>query len=309
MNFLEDLFKKDNLLARIISLVVACFLWAYVMMEQNPVIERYYEVPLEQRNVAQNMEVFNAPEVVTVQVRASRLLLDDSAGQAINAYVDLKNISEGQQKLLVNATFPKGEVVNVLPKEVNVFVDRIVEKTVPIVTSVIDNNDEDLAVDNDGITPSKAVVRGASSRLSRITKVTAPVSIKGHRENFQTESILVALDDNGKLVSGVQIIPDKAIVDAVIVRKMVSAELPVRAALSGEPHEGLSISQIQVLPDKVRVTAPPSVLNKMKEVNTKPIDVTTLTGSMAISTTLDLPDNVISDTSAVQVRFSVERHN
>ena len=309
MNFLEDLFKKDNLLARIISLVVACFLWAYVMMEQNPVIERYYEVPLEQRNVAQNMEVFNAPEVVTVQVRASRLLLDDSSGQAINAYVDLKNISEGQQKLLVNATFPKGEVVNVLPKEVNVFVDRIVEKTVPIVTSVIDNNDEDLAVDNDGITPSKAVVCGASSRLSRITKVTAPVSIKGHRENFQTESILVALDDNGKLVSGVQIIPDKAIVDAVIVRKMVSAELPVRAALSGEPHEGLSISQIQVLPDKVRVTAPPSVLNKMKEVNTKPIDVTTLTGSMAISTTLDLPDNVISDTSAVQVRFSVERHN
>lgn len=309
MNFLEDLFKKDNLLARIISLVVACFLWAYVMMEQNPVIERYYEVPLEQRNVAQNMEVFNAPEVVTVQVRASRLLLDDSAGQAINAYIDLKNISEGQQKLLVNATFPKGEVVNVLPKEVNVFVDHIEEKTVPIVTSVIDNNDEDLAVDNNGINPSKAVVRGAFSRLSRITKVTAPVSIQGHRENFQTECILVALDDNGKLVSGVQIIPDKAIVDAVIVRKMVSAELPVRAALNGEPTEGLSISQIQVLPEKVRVTAPPSVLNKMKEVNTKPIDVTTLTGSMAISTTLDLPDNVISDTSAVQVRFSVERHN
>ncbi len=309
MNFLEDLFKKDNLLARIISLVVACFLWAYVMMEQNPVIERYYEVPLEQRNVAQNMEVFNAPEVVTVQVRASRLLLDDSAGQAINAYIDLKNISEGQQKLFVNATFPKGEVVNVLPKEVNVFVDHIEEKTVPIVTSVIDNNDEDLAVDNNGIKPSKAVVRGAFSRLSRITKVTAPVSIQGHRENFQTECILVALDDNGKLVSGVQIIPDKAIVDAVIVRKMVSAELPVRAALNGEPTEGLSISQIQVLPEKVRVTAPPSVLNKMKEVNTKPIDVTTLTGSMAISTTLDLPDNVISDTSAVQVRFSVERHN
>ena len=59
MNFLEDLFKKDSLLARIISLVVACFLWAYVMMEQNPVVERYYEVPLVQKNIAQNMEVFN----------------------------------------------------------------------------------------------------------------------------------------------------------------------------------------------------------------------------------------------------------
>ena len=33
MNFLEDLFKKDSLLARVVSLVVACFLWAYVQLQ------------------------------------------------------------------------------------------------------------------------------------------------------------------------------------------------------------------------------------------------------------------------------------
>ena len=307
MNFLEDLFKKDNLLARIISLVVACFLWAYVMMEQNPVIERYYEVPLVQKNIAQNMEVFNAPETVTVQVRASRLLLDDSAGQFINAYVDLKGISEGQQKLHVHATFTKGEVVNILPKDASVFVDHTVEKTVPVVTSVVDNYDEDITVDSNGITPSEAVVRGASSRLSKISKVTAPVSIKDQRGNFQAESVLVPLDDNGKLVSDVHIIPDKATVDAVIVRKMVSAELPVRIVINGELPEGLHIAQMQVLPEKVRVTAPPSVLKNLKEINTKPIDITVLTGSMAINTGMEFPDKVIPAVNEVQVRFSVER--
>lgn len=307
MNFLEDLFKKDNLLARIISLVVACFLWAYVMMEQNPVIERYYEVPLVQKNIAQNMEVFNAPETVTVQVRASRLLLDDDAGKAINAYVDLKGISEGQQKLHVHATFTKGEVVNILPKDASVFVDHTVEKTVPVVTSVVDNYDEDITVDSNGITPSEAVVRGASSRLSKISKVTAPVSIKDQRGNFQAESVLVPLDDNGKLVSDVHIIPDKATVDAVIVRKMVSAELPVRVVINGELPEGLHIAQMQVLPEKVRVTAPPSVLKNLKEINTKPIDITVLTGSMAINTGLEFPDKVIPAVNEVQVRFSVER--
>ena len=307
MNFLEDLFKKDNLLARIISLVVACFLWAYVMMEQNPVIERYYEVPLVQKNIAQNMEVFNAPETVTVQVRASRLLLDDDAGKAINAYVDLKGISEGQQKLHVHATFTKGEVVNILPKDASVFVDHTVEKTVPVVTSVVDNYDEDITVDSNGINPSEAVVRGASSRLSKISKVTAPVSIKDQRGNFQTESVLVPLDDNGKLVSDVHIIPDKATVDAVIVRKMVSAELPVRVVINGELPEGLHIAQMQVLPEKVRVTAPPSVLKNLKEINTKPIDITVLTGSMAINTGLEFPDKVIPAVNEVQVRFSVER--
>ena len=307
MNFLEDLFKKDSLLARVVSLVVACFLWAYVMMEQNPVIERYYEVPLVQKNIAQNMEIFNAPETVTVQVRASRLLLDDDAGKAINAYIDLKGISEGQQKLHVHATFAKGEVVNILPKDASVFVDHTVEKTVPIVTSVVDNYDEDITVDSNGITPSEAVVRGASSRLSKISKVTAPVSIKDQRGNFQAESVLVPLDDNGKLVSDVHIIPDKATVDAVIVRKMVSAELPVRVVINGELPEGLHIAQMQVLPEKVRVTAPPSVLKNLKEINTKPIDITVLTGSMAINTGLEFPDKVIPAVNEVQVRFSVER--
>ena len=307
MNFLEDLFKKDSLLARVVSLVVACFLWAYVMMEQNPVIERYYEVPLVHKNIAQNMEVFNAPETVTVQVRASRLLLDDNAGKSINAYVDLKGISEGQQKLHVHATFAKGEVVNILPKDASVFVDHTVEKTVPVVTSVVDNYDEDITVDSNGITPSEAVVRGASSRLSKISKVTAPVSIKDQRGNFQTESVLVPLDDNGKLVSDVHIIPDKATVDAVIVRKMVSAELPVRVVINGELPEGLHIAQMQVLPEKVRVTAPPSVLKNLKEMNTKPIDITVLTGSMAINTGLEFPDKVIPAVNEVQVRFSVER--
>lgn len=307
MNFLEDLFKKDNLLARIISLVVACFLWAYVMMEQNPVIERYYEVPLQQKNVTETMAIFNAPDVVTVQVRASRLLLDDSATAAISAYIDLKGVAEGQQKLPVNAFFSRGEVVNVFPKEVNVLVDHITEKTVPVVTQVVDNSDEDLTVDNNGIDPAYVTLKGASSKLSKIREVVAPVNIKGQRENFQAECVLTALDENDKPVTDVQILPDKAIVNAVIIRKMISEELPVRVAISGELQEGVSITQMQVLPERVRITAPPSVLKKMEEISTKPIDITSLNGSVEVAAELDLPDKVIPDVRAVRVRFSVER--
>lgn len=307
MNFLEDLFKKDNLLARIISLVVACFLWAYVMMEQNPVIERYYEVPLQQKNVTETMAIFNAPDVVTVQVRASRLLLDDSATAAISAYIDLKGVAEGQQKLPVNAFFSRGEVVNVFPKEVNVLVDHITEKTVPVVTQVVDNSDEDLTVDNNGIDPAYVTLKGASSKLSKIREVVAPVNIKGQRENFQAECVLTALDENDKPVTDVQILPDKATVNAVIIRKMISEELPVRVAISGELQEGISITQMQVLPEKVRITAPPSVLKKMEEISTKPIDITSLNGSVEVAAELDLPDKVIPDVRAVRVRFSVER--
>ena len=51
MRFLQRLARKENLLARIICLLMACGLWVYVMTDQNPIIERNIEVRLQQRNL------------------------------------------------------------------------------------------------------------------------------------------------------------------------------------------------------------------------------------------------------------------
>ncbi|MFR4384247.1 MAG: hypothetical protein ACLT4X_08455 [Phascolarctobacterium sp.] len=37
---------QENLLARIISLLIACGLWVYVMTDQNPIVEHNVEIPL-----------------------------------------------------------------------------------------------------------------------------------------------------------------------------------------------------------------------------------------------------------------------
>ena len=307
MNFLEKIFKTENLITRILSVLIACGLWAYVMMEQNPVIERYYQVALGKNNVADSMVVFNAPDMVTVQVRGSRLLLDNEADKAIKAYIDLKGVSLGQHKLAVSADFIKGEVVNILPKEVNVLVDTIVEKTMPVESTVVDNNDEDITIDNNGVTPDKVTVKGASTLLNKIEKVVAPVNIRGQRENFQAECILEALDREGNRIHDVQITPAKAVVDAVIVRKLVSVDVPIRVTVTGELAEGLHISQVYTLPEKVRITAPPSVAKELKEIATKPIDITSLVASTAVNAELAFPENVSGQKRNVRVHFVIER--
>ena len=50
MRFFEDLIRKENLLARIICLLVACGLWVYVMTDQNPIVARKVEVRQQQLN-------------------------------------------------------------------------------------------------------------------------------------------------------------------------------------------------------------------------------------------------------------------
>ncbi len=96
-------------------------------------------------------------------------------------------------------------------------------------------------------------------------------------------------------------------VDAAIVRKMIVVDLPVKVNTTGTLPEGLSIKKMEVLPQTVKVTAPPSVLKNVKEIFTKPIVVSDLKEDGTIAAELFLPDKVLSDTKNVEVKFSLER--
>lgn len=307
MNFLDKFFKKENIGARILSVIAACCLWIYVMTDQNPIIERNYEVRLHQTNLPASMVVFNAPERVTVRVRAARGILSDDAENQITASINLKNTTEGQQNIPVKVVFTKGEVVSVTPGEVSVYVDTVSEKKVPVTTRVIGQVSDDLTVGSSVITPSEVTVKGATHRLDKISKVVAPIDITNHSDSFSAESELVAVSDDGYDIPNMTITPERVMVQAKMVRQMLTVELPVKVEMSGNLPEGIKVTQTTVTPAKVRITAPPSVLKDLHEIKTRPVDVSTLTGSQSVAAELDLTDKAIPETRSVQVLFSVER--
>ena len=138
MRLLQRLARKENILARIICLLIACAMWVYVMTDQNPIVERSVEVHLQQNNLPNNMMVFNAPEKILVRVRGSRTqVMADNLDKQISASINLKNITEGQQSLPITVTYAGGEVVTVTPKEVSIYVDTVSEKKVPVTTRIV----------------------------------------------------------------------------------------------------------------------------------------------------------------------------
>ena len=307
MNFLYRLMKKENILARIISILIACGLWIYVMTDQNPIIERSVEVELKQANLPENMMVFNAPDRVTVKVRGSRSLITDDSEKLISASIDLKNVTEGQQELPVKVSFSHGDIISVSPEEVSVYVDTVSEKTVAVHPRVVGVFSDDLTLGSSKITPSEVTVRGATHRLKNINKVVAPVDVTDQKDNFQTVSDLVAVNDNGYDIPNMKIIPASVTVEATMVRQMITVDVPVKVIMKGNLPDGVNVSKVEVVPKQVRITAPPSVLKDLAEVKTKPVDVSLLTGSITMAAELDLPEKVIPETSSVQVIFSVGR--
>ena len=309
MRFFEDLIRKENLLARVICLLVACGLWVYVMTDQNPIVERNVEVRLQQMNLPNNMMVFNVPNKVVVKIRGTRTKVSDNLENKITASLNLKNVTEGQQSVPVKVSFGAGDVVQVVPGEVSVYVDTVSEKRVPVITRIVGAVSNDLTIGHSVITPAEVTLRGATHRIDKVNKVVAPIDVTDHQGDFQAESELVAVSDDGYDIPNMKIIPERVMVQATMVSQMLSVDIPVKLVVSGELPKGVTVTKAEILPDKVRITAPPSMLKELKAINTKPVEVSKLLGSTVLAAELDLPEKVIPELRTVQIRLSVERQS
>ena len=309
MKFFEDLIRKENLPARIICLLVACGLWVYVMTDQNPIMERNVEVRLQQMNLPNHMMAFNVPDKVVVKVRGTRTKVSDNLENKIVATLNMKTATEGQQTIPVKVSFANGDVVQVIPSEVSVYVDTVSEKKVPVVTRIVGAISNDMTIGHSVITPAQVTLRGATHRIDKVNKVVAPIDVTDHQGDFQTESELVAVSEDGYDIPNMKIIPERVMVQATMVSQMLSVDIPVKLVMSGELPKGIIVTKSEVLPDKVRITAPPSMLKELKAIKTKPVDISKLEGSMVVAAELDLPEKVIPELRTVQIRLSVERQN
>ena len=310
MRLLQRLARKENIFARIICLLIACAMWVYVMTDQNPIVERSVEVHLQQNNLPNNMMVFNAPEKILVRVRGSRTqVMADNLDKQISASINLKNITEGQQSLPITVTYAGGEVVTVTPKEVSIYVDTVSEKKVPVTTRIVGAVSSDMTIGTSVITPPEVTLSGATHRIDKVNKVVAPIDVTDHTGSFEAESDLVAVSDDGYDIPNMRIIPERVMVQATMVSQMLSTNVPVKLVMTGELPKGIVVTKTEILPESIRITAPPSVLKELKEVKTKPMDISKLDGSVVSAVELDLPEKIIPELRTVQVRISVERQS
>ena len=139
------------------------------------------------------------------------------------------------------------EIVDYSPRVVNVRVDEVVSRTLPV-TVERGGVPEGLVLGPTQVTPSSVSVRGASSRLNSVHSVTARVAIDGSGLNVDQEVDLDALDETGNLVAGVQLDPQRVLVRIDVARQLAYATLPVVPVLTGDPAPGMGVTSVTVDP-------------------------------------------------------------
>lgn len=310
--------NKNDLAAKITVLIVAIFLWSFVMDDVNPEITRIY------RNVTVNYSNTSALDreglvvmepqslVVDVKVTGKKSDLarfDRYSASNILAQVDLSGYSEGQVKVPITVSLvdqPSGiSITSVEPREALFTFDKLITKEVPVTIERIGSLPENYVLGNLVSNTKNISISGPRTWVNQVDKIVATINIDG-RTSTDTESFsTVLLDGAGNEVRGITKDPNTVQITVPVYRAVT---LPIELQTTNELPEDYSITDISITPSSVTVRGDESVANLTK-VNTQTIDINQLLGGTALEVELDLPEGVqlVDPNQKITIVYDIEQ--
>ena len=192
----------QNWLLKLLSLVFAVVLWFFVMGEQK--LEVGYAVPLELQNIPKGLMIANeVPSLVDVRISGPRTVLMNLKPSDISLSVDLGDLEPGVtsfKRLEERLNLPNVlKVTRLSPSFVDVKLERIKDKTVPVQVLFSGSLPPGLRVSGAVPKPAKVTVTGAEGELKDVGEVpTEPVDLSDVQQSF---TLMVPLNYRGKYTS------------------------------------------------------------------------------------------------------------
>jgi YbbR domain-containing protein len=185
----------DNWILKLISLTFALILWFFVMGERR--LEIGYAVPLETENVPAGLMIANElPTTIDVRISGPRTLLMNLQPQDIRIAVDLGDVQPGVtsfKRLEERINLPWAlTVTRMSPAFVDVRLERIETKSVPIRPVLVGTPAAGFRVTTVQALPRQVVVEGAETELAELNEVsTEAVNVHGVKAEVKTTVPLI----------------------------------------------------------------------------------------------------------------------
>lgn len=306
--------RKNDITAKILTLVIAMFLWSYVMSDTNPQITREIRnISVTYLNTAaldrQGLVIMD-PEDVKINVRLSgnKMDLDKIDGSSIFAQVDLSGYSEGQVRVPITVgLLDQTSAIRVEssdPKEVLFTFDRIITREIEPVVDLTGELGEDYLLGDITTRPQSILLRGPRTWINQVAKVSALVDISGRTNTMNLAVPIKILNDSGEEVRGIEKEPGLIDMTIPIFR---AVNLPIELLTINELPDNFSITNIEISPSIIRVKGDNSIVNLTK-IETVEVDINQLLETSAMEVQLNLPEGVtlVDPTQRITISYNVE---
>ncbi len=310
---MREILRKD-FLYKVGALVIAILLWFYVTNLQNPVIEKVIAgVSVEYTGLAEGLVLDSHTETVEVRVKGPDTIINPLTAKDLKIQVNLSGTGSGEAVLPLEqhlVKVPEGaEVVSTKPQNIQVYIDSVKEKQLPVYVEYTNTVAEDYSSFEANMTPSLVVVRGGSRLLENLESARVTVDLNNATENLELSLPVQLIDKSGKIASAgnLQISPDKIQVFVPVVKNTPTKTVIIKPVIIGKPLDGYVVTRTVVEPETMKITGAAEKIDSIDHILTMPIDVSGLYANKTFLATLEMPEGVTSlFQSMVKVLVQIE---
>lgn len=266
-----------------LALALALTLWLFVTERENPTEAQTFNssIPIEMVNVPESLAVANVSDNgVRIRIEAPKNELDGLRSEDFEATVDLGGLTEGTKSVAVDVTPPNSRinVIDVTPARVDVTIEPLQRKDVPVRVSTIGSPVVGFDVADERSDPETATVSGPESIVALVDHVVAVVNLTGQRVDLEEDRVtLEPRDAVGGGISRVTVSPETADVSVQLEQREYSLQFDVKPQVRGEPAAGYNLAGATIDPRFVTVTGTLEALqaiDSLKGLSTEEISIT-----------------------------------
>lgn len=305
---------RENFLEKIGALVTAVLLALYVQSQLHPVIERVYELPIEQLNTPPNHEVRLEAARARVIVRGVKELVEQTRTEQIRVTVDLSQAKPGENRLPMRLDYPADWrdrlSVELERLTVRVTMEPRLSRQFPVRVNLTGVPDLQEVLAEAIPEPNSVRITGAASQVRRVRTVQLNFDMTGLQGDLEIETTPTPLDENGEPVMTVQVTPTQVRLKVRLIPQPTSKTVPVSPRLEDLPPFPYRVIWFSVEPVSVQLRGSPARLAQINVIETAPISLRNKTADAEIRVPLKAPAGVeILGAREVTVRVRIQRES
>ncbi len=276
----------DNLLLKLIALVIAMLIWFFITNNDDPIRTQLFtnvEIHMMNENSIADVGKVVEPEgtgTVTLKVRERRSVLESlsKGGENFRVEADLNNINS-MNSVPLTVTCDKSNVtwdeIEISPASLKVSLENKIEEPFAVSVSTSGTPASGLAVGGTTVIQGKNIlIAGPESIINIISQVTAPISVSGLAKDSSLTSQLKVIDRNDEELTEAQLsrlefkdstgaLLENGTVNVKVELWKKKTEVPILVGTSGEPAEGYRVSGVNLIPSSIGLAGTDEAFEKL----------------------------------------------
>lgn len=287
-----------NLSLLILSVILAFFLWAVAIEAEDPTrLDTYNNlIPVELRGLPEDKTTYGTDNPrVRVGILAPESVWSNLTTDDIEAYVDLTDVETGTLELPIAVTVRSdpAEVRDVSPPTLELVVEQIAEKEVPVVLRVQGSPAMGFRSEPAELAPQTLRVRGPASKVEQVTAAWVSVSVEDRQSSLRGDYEPELIDEEDNPIEQVEAVPGSVTVNVPIVQLGFIRDIPITLGpLPGQPAPGYRVANLEYEPQIVKVFGRTEVVQSVNFLQTEPISLEGITQTLVTSVNLQMPEGI-----------------